>query len=358
MRAAPTNSPGQLLQMKTYVDREHGFSLVELMIAMVLGLLIIGGATSVFMSNKQSYQTSEALSRIQENSRVAFEFIARDLRGAALTGCGNVGRVANVLNNGSPKTTTPAWYVDFSNPVMGYGGTATDPAVAIGTATAARVTGTDALTILGAADANYGIASHILPTSGATPVSQSFTIRESSPDLAAGDLFIICDPDHATIAQVSSLSSGTYTVSNGGSSPGNCSNGLGYPTQCTTDGSAYQFAVNSQITKLKASNWYIGNNPKGGKSLYRVSLVNSAGTPTPTAQEMVRDVISLSLLYHLNNGTGLVDAAGVGANWGIVDAVQVTLRLQAKDKMAGTTSGQLVYRDVTASIALRNRTIN
>lgn len=332
--------------------RVRGFSLIELMIALVLGLIVIGGATAVLLSNKQSYRSNEALSRIQENSRVAFELMSRDMFNSALTGCGNAGRVANVLNDGSVKSTTPDWYADFGNAVVGYGGTTADPAVAIGTATTQRVTGTDALTLIGAADTGYSIATHTLPTGGG---SQSFTIRETSPDLKVGDIIIACDPDHAVIAQITSITGGAYNIETGTTHPGNCSTGLGFPTQCTSGGNSYQFGVNSLLSKLKAVSWYVGNNRQGGKSLYRMALINNAGTPTPTAEEIVRDVINLTLRYHLSGGTTFVDAATVGTGWNTVDAVQATLRLQATDKTAGTAASQPIIRDISATVTLRNR---
>ena len=98
-------------------SRQQGFSLVELMIALVLGLLVVAGASSVLLSNKQSYKAGEALGRVQEGSRVAFELIARDVRGAALTGCGNSGRVANVITDSGA-----TWWADWDNAITGYGG--------------------------------------------------------------------------------------------------------------------------------------------------------------------------------------------------------------------------------------------
>lgn len=65
--------------------RQQGFTLVELMIAMVLGLFLVGGVLSVFLSNSQTYRTNEALSRVQENGRFALEFLASDLRHAGFS---------------------------------------------------------------------------------------------------------------------------------------------------------------------------------------------------------------------------------------------------------------------------------
>jgi type IV pilus assembly protein PilW len=327
--------------------RQSGFSLVELMIALVLGLVVIGGATSVFLSNKESYRSSHALSQIQENSRIAFELIARDARQAGLTGCGNAGRVGNVLKNGSNAGGTVAWWADFGNAIRGYDGNQTDPAVAVGSGGAARVAGTDSLTLIGAAESGFSIAAHDLSAG-------SFTLNEGSTSLQTGDIVVVCDPDHAVIAQISA---DTLIVGEDTDTPGNCSAGLGFPTSCTTGGNPYQFAANSQITQLLAVDWYIGVNPQNGRSLYRITpVVSSAGVPTPTAQEMVRNVTDLQVTYHTNGATDYQTAAAISTagTWGTVDAIQITLTLQGVERSTGT-DGQALSRDLNASITLRNR---
>lgn len=60
--------------------RQRGFSLVEVMIAMVLSLGIIGTVVMIFLGSKQSYLIHESLSRIQENGRYALSTIGRDIR--------------------------------------------------------------------------------------------------------------------------------------------------------------------------------------------------------------------------------------------------------------------------------------
>ncbi len=59
---------------------ERGFSIVELMIALVLGLILLGGVIQVFLSSRQTYSANEAMSRMQENGRFALEFMARSAR--------------------------------------------------------------------------------------------------------------------------------------------------------------------------------------------------------------------------------------------------------------------------------------
>lgn len=333
----------------TRAMRQSGFGLIELMIALLLGLIVIGGATAVFLSNKQSYRSNDALSQVQENSRIAFELIARDVRQTGLTGCGNLGRVANVLNNG-PNNGGTDWYADFGNALIGYEGDEDDPAVTTGTGTAQRVAGTDSLELIGLDDSGLSVASH-------NPSAANFKLNESSADLADGDIIVVCDPDHAVITQITNYNSSNVTLvhNTGTETPGNCSKGLGFPTQCTTLGNQYAFGPNSQIAKLAAIDWYIGNNPLGGRSLYRIGLLNSGGVPTPTPQEMIRNVDDMQIQYHSPAGATYVDADTVTASaWGTVDAVRLTLQFRSTEQFAGTDA-QPITRNMTTTIVLRNR---
>src|SRR5690348_18035658 len=224
----------------------RGFTLIELMIAMLLGLVVISGVTSIFIANQRAYKTNEALSDVQEGSRIGFEMLARDVRGAGLTGCDSTsGRVSNVLNGGST-----LWYADWANALHGYDDTDTDPAVTTGTGAGQRVTGTDSLHIVsaGSLDATIGV------NNGNDPAR--LFLNQASSDLSKGDIIMVCDYDHAAIVQISQMQDGNVTVvhntGNGGGEPqpGNCSKGLGYPSDCSTNGNAYTFPPNSQIAKL------------------------------------------------------------------------------------------------------------
>lgn len=65
------------------VFRQHGFSLIELMVALVIGLILIGGAISVFLSNQQTYRTTQDLDNAQEAFRFASQTIMRVARQAS-----------------------------------------------------------------------------------------------------------------------------------------------------------------------------------------------------------------------------------------------------------------------------------
>ena len=325
-----------------------GFTLIELMVAMLLGLIVIAGVVSVFLANQRSYRTNQALGDVQDSSRIAFEMMARDIRDAGLTGCSNGSRVANVLNNAPGGTITPKWWADWNNAVHGYDGVTGDPATntAFGTVEKQRVSGTHSLMLIGGEGSGVSVKVNAEPAA-------TFTLNEASSPLQTGDVIIVCDPDHATLVQITNYAGGTITHAASGS-PGNCTTDLNYPTVCSS-GSSYVFATNAQITRLAAVDWYIGINPIGGRSLYRTELVTTAEVPTQTAQEMVRDVTDMKIAYHQSGGADFA-AASPSTNWALVDAVQVTLALESVDKRAGTDV-KPIKRSFTATTTVRNRVI-
>ncbi|WP_026280617.1 PilW family protein [Thioalkalivibrio sp. ALE9] len=89
-------------RMHYRVTTVRGLTLVELMVAMLIGLLLIGGTISIFISTQQTYRTQEAMSRVQETGRFAIERIARDARQAGYAGCpgGNINNLLNVNDAG------------------------------------------------------------------------------------------------------------------------------------------------------------------------------------------------------------------------------------------------------------------
>lgn len=67
--------------------RQAGFSMVELMVALVLGLFLTVAVLQTFVGAKQAYEFQQEFARIQENGRFAMEFLSRDIRQADYWGC-------------------------------------------------------------------------------------------------------------------------------------------------------------------------------------------------------------------------------------------------------------------------------
>ena len=65
------------------IRRAHsGFTIIELLIGLVLGLIVIAGVIQIFLSGNRSYSVQEGLGRVQESGRFADFYIARVLREA------------------------------------------------------------------------------------------------------------------------------------------------------------------------------------------------------------------------------------------------------------------------------------
>lgn len=66
----------------SYSKKTRGFSLVELMIAMAVGLVVLGAAYGIFTSQNKTLKAQEQIVELQQNVRAAMGMITRDVRRA------------------------------------------------------------------------------------------------------------------------------------------------------------------------------------------------------------------------------------------------------------------------------------
>ena len=83
--------------MNMNLNKQHGFTIVELMVAATLGLLILAGTVTMFVNNKRLYQDQQEIGRLQENARYAMDMLTRELRLTGHVGC--LGDPSLVNNN-------------------------------------------------------------------------------------------------------------------------------------------------------------------------------------------------------------------------------------------------------------------
>lgn len=67
------------MNLMTDMHRDRGFSIVELMIAITLGLLVIGVVATIFLSGNRNYAQDERFARMQENGRYVINRLTEDL---------------------------------------------------------------------------------------------------------------------------------------------------------------------------------------------------------------------------------------------------------------------------------------
>lgn len=72
--------------MMRHYSRSKGFTLIELMIALLLGLLLSAGIISVFVEGKRNFVQDDEISRVQENARYSLRLLSRELGMAGFFG--------------------------------------------------------------------------------------------------------------------------------------------------------------------------------------------------------------------------------------------------------------------------------
>jgi type IV pilus assembly protein PilW len=74
---------------RSSLRQQQGLTLIELMIAVTIGLILVLGLVQVFSAARTAYQLSQGVARSQESGRFALDFLTRDIRMAGHAGCVN-----------------------------------------------------------------------------------------------------------------------------------------------------------------------------------------------------------------------------------------------------------------------------
>lgn len=300
-------------------SRQRGLTMVEIMVAVAVGLLLTAGAIQIFITSKQAYRTTEALSRVQENGRYGLHFLARDIRGASFYGCAQDVEVNNVVTNGGGA-------FDFDGePIEGTEGGA----------------GPDSITLRFAVQ-NSGIAiSQQMPNTAA-----NLFLNDSS-SITPGDIMIVTDCESADIFTVTSNNTANNNI---GHNSGNNS----FPHENSTQKMSKSYGVGAMVFNATERTYSIVNN-----DLQRT--VNGA------AEVLVDDVEDLQIEYGIDTDNDLTVntyvAADVvdldpGLEWSNAVAVRIAVTARSAETNVteddGTGDGR-VRKTFTRTIGVRNR---
>lgn len=99
---------------------DSGFSLVELLLALLLSSLLILGTGQLFISINASWRLAEGQFRLRENAWLALHFIADGIRSAGFLGCNSQSLIQSTLRGGLQE----AFEFDIAKPLAGIGGVA------------------------------------------------------------------------------------------------------------------------------------------------------------------------------------------------------------------------------------------
>lgn len=324
---------------------QRGFSLVELMVAITIGFVVVAAVGYVYLSARQSFRTTDNMSRMQENARLAIETLARDVRVAGYIGCGNL-QTISVNTIAKPpvlpiSTENAITGQDFTGAVVDFAGTTID-----------RPAG-DSISIMGAFGGNVRL-------DPSQPGGVNIKIIGNPIDIVQNDVILLSDCTKAATLQVTNNpgNGGVVTITHGGN------------LNIVTPGLGSQYLPDGVMIKMERFTYFIGINPDGKRALYRTNLTTGVAQGTV---ELVEDVWDMQIEYGRDtnaDGTADIygDATAVGANWAQVVSARINLLLVSPennivtspqtyifDNASVAAGDRRMYQSFNATIGIRNR---
>jgi type IV pilus assembly protein PilW len=328
---------------------QAGFSPIEVLVALVIGLVLTATVLQVYIANKQTYRVGEASARLQENARFASELIARDARMSGYQGCaGNERTTLNQLQDSA------AFLYDFETAVQGFDATGTDTwAPTLDASISGVLSGNDVLVIRGL----FGGETAITGSADTGNCGTAPLILADSDGFAAGDIVVGGNCNTASLFQISALSGTSVTHDAGGSNPGNTGANLG---AC--------FAGDGWLGRLSTRIFFVGQNDAEVPALYRTE-VSGANTVT---EELIEGIEGMQVLFGIDTDADLSAnryvRAGDISDWTQVHSIRVSFLFRSIQDFLTTapqpysfngaisTPGDRRLRNVfTTTIGLRNR---
>lgn len=318
------------------MKHQKGLSLVELMVALVLGLLVVAAVIELFMSSRQLYRTQDVKARMQEDGRYAIHHIGELLSRAGYWGCNSRGMQDSsdyddqvTDNDGSDQgsaslinvlTSANNYFWNMDAPIQGHEATggAWSPALPAAIGNNGAIPGSDVLTFRTTGSSFFHVLSH-----DADDYTQPLVIADNN---GLDD----CDPDTdnncSTILMVSTCDKAAiFQVTNNDASGGTLEHatGVGTPGNSTADlGDNYG---GGWINTVSSHSFYIRNNPEGIPSLYHKILDNNADA-------LLEGVEQMQLRYGVDNDGDFsvdnyltADAVEAAGAWTDVISVRISL---------------------------------
>lgn len=359
--------------------RQFGAGLVEILVALSIGLVLTGGLIKIFINSKQTYRYQDALANVQENGRIALAMLKRNVRMASsIGGCVGNKPMQSTFN---PSSLSSAGYIrntlcpnnnytdDFGQAVQGYEGSSSgagwSPSLPSVLASEAILSGTDVLTIRGVQPTRIKVLKQPAAGTGQGPGSADLQIA-SNNQIKSGDILLAVDPScqRAAIFQATNYNPNSGGFDNvvhnqaGGNcknpspSPGNQSKALGGNF---TDGYVYSLDTYSYFLKQTST---------GDPALYQKIGGGSA-------QQLVDNVADLQILYGVESA-GQIQylAANKVTDWGSVMSVRIYLLLRSAmdnvvakpmslffDNAVWPAPDKRLYQTVSTTISIRNRAL-
>lgn len=322
-----------------YMRGQRGLTIVELMIALLLGLFVIGGVIFVFAGSKRSYTETEQQTRIAENGRFAVQMLESELRLAGFFGESNAADV-------DPDGSLGAVNADCGSPAQAYD---VDNFLAVLRASSAGAAITCVTDAVPASDVIVVKSVRALPLSdGVRDDTSDDDGTIDAPNVLSGQLtYVISNPLKGVLFDGADT---PPSISEGGTVPG---------------GTAWEYRF--QVFYARA-----GNPPQ----LARKTLSWNGTGMSVVTENLVEGVEQMRLRIGIDsNDDGEADrfvtADAAGIDWSTVSALELNLLVRGADidaaytdartyDLAGlslTPGGKYRRTLVSKAVSLRNSTL-
>lgn len=366
--------------------RQRGLSLIELMIAIVIGSILILAVVQVFSASRTAYQLSQGIARNQESARFSLDFLSRDLRMAGHMGCvndqsllstdasGNLtgGNIRSLFLSQDDRNANNVAAIPFplrfdvsiqgfeasgtgpnsaiTLPATPVAGTAGDwsPALPVELQGLGIIKGTDVVVLRYFSPEEETITGFNPAGAPAVTYANEATAGSSKVATEGHGLYAVADCQGATVFQASATPSATgMNVAVSGL------NKSGLDFVGTHDGALAYRSGQASLFRAESVAYYIALNSSGVPALYRVRWSATPGAAALTAgpaEEMVEGIDSMQLLYGEDSAdltsttpTGYIDTtstaatigdASKGKRWRRVGAVQLGLLARSSERAA------------------------
>lgn len=324
----------------------RGLSMVELLVALALGLIITAAVLQMFLASKTTYRMQEALARIQENGRFAIGQLANDIRMAGYMGCSNVGRIpVNVI--AKPLANPPENYEFTSESIIiGHDN------VASGNSWSA-VVGSDVLEIRRGATTGVRVVD-------TDANNANIKIEDNSPGFVSGDVLFVTDCSSADVFRATNVSNGN----NGRVTIAHAAN-MNTPSPPRL---SKVYGSDAEVMAFETVTFFVRNTSRTTQSgtaipVLFVSSRAAGSSGAVSTYELVEGVENMQLEYGVDTDGDRAANRYLSANdvsdWARVVSVRVSLLMASTEEKVAPTSGAgaqaLTYNDssVTADGRLR-----
>lgn len=292
-----------------------GFTLVELMIALLLGTFLTGGLLKMFLDNRQFYRMTEGQSRVQEAARFGLELLTNDIRMAGYSGC-NAGLTPN--DRTQPQNPNPN--PDFiALPLVAISGTdnnAVDWSTNACGAANGCIVNTDSITVQYAASCSAHLSGSLAANNANIKVPANNTCNAQKYDVL---MIADCASADIFIATAVSNSAGMQTIVHANNQ------------NTSSDLSKAYGVVDSEVYVMQSFTYFLRTGASGQPALWR--LDNSKASPTAANPvELIEGVENMQILYGVDtNANGVADRYLVASNamaWNNVVSVRLHLLIR------------------------------